>query len=199
MTSKNTQGFTLLEITVVIAIFIALSIVGADFVISGLKANIFGYEQDTAVSNARKVINVINQEIRETAQSDRGDYLLDTVATNTLTFFSNIDSDSNTEKIRYFLDGTSLKKGVIHPTGTPLEYQGANEIVTKVADYINNQSLAVFTYFDTNNNQISNPTTYKKNIRLIHLMLKINVTPNRAPIDYIVNTDVQIRNLKDNL
>jgi len=199
MKANNIKGFTLLEIAVVVAIFIALSIVGADFVISGLKANIFGYEQDAAVSNARKAINVINQEIREAAQSDRGDYLLDTVATNTLTFFSNIDTDVNAEKIRYFLDGTSLKKGVIHPTGTPLEYQSANEVVTKVADYINNQSLAAFTYFDTNNNQITNPTTYKKNIRLIHITLKINVTPNRAPIDYIVDTDVQIRNLKDNL
>jgi prepilin-type N-terminal cleavage/methylation domain-containing protein len=199
MNLKNKQGFTLLEITVVIAIFISLSIVAADFIIGGFKGNIFGYEQDAAVANARKATNAMNKEIREAAQSVRGDYLLDTVQNQTFTFYSNIDSDADTEKIRYFLDGTALKKGIIHPTGTPMEYQGASESVVKIADYINNQAMAVFTYFDKNNNQISDPTTYKKNIRLVHIMLKINVTPERAPTDYIVDTDIQIRNLKDNL
>lgn len=195
----NKKGYTLLEITVVMAIFVTLSIVAYDFVISGLKAGIFGYEQDTAITNARKVINSINKEIRGTEQSDRGDYLLDTVATNTLIFFSNIDAQTDIEKISYFTDGSNFMKVIIKPTGTPLEYSNANAVTSTVANYVNNKASAVFTYYDTNNNIISNPTDNKRHIRLIHVYLRINVTPDRAPKDYDIDSDIQIRNLKDNL
>lgn len=195
----NKKGYTLLEITIVMAIFVTLSIVAYDFVISGLKAGIFGYEQDTAITNARRVINSINKQIRGTEQSDRGDYLLDTVATNTLTFFSNIDTQSDIEKISYFIDGLNFKKVIIKPTGTPLEYSNANAVTSTVASYVNNKSVPVFTYYDTNNNIISDPTVNKRHIRLIHIYLRINITPDRAPKDYDIDSDVQIRNLKDNL
>ena len=36
-------------------------------------------------------------------------------------------------------------------------------------------------------------------VRLINVILKINVTPLVAPNDYYVETDIQLRNLKDNL
>lgn len=195
----NKKGYTLLEITIVMAIFVTLSIVAYDFVISGLKAGIFGYEQDTAITNARRVINSINKQIRGAEQSDRGDYLLDTVATNTLTFFSNIDTQSDIEKISYFIDGLNFKKVIIKPTGTPLEYSNANAVTSTVASYVNNKSVPVFTYYDTNNNIISDPTVNKRHIRLIHIYLRINITPDRAPKDYDIDSDVQIRNLKDNL
>ena len=36
-------------------------------------------------------------------------------------------------------------------------------------------------------------------VRLIRAYLKVNVTPTIMPNDYIIITDVSLRNLKDNL
>ena len=193
------NGFTLLEITVVMAIFITFMVLSADYIIKGFRYTLFNSEQNEATQNARRVMNVMVQEIREAAQSDRGDYLLDAVEEQNFSFYSNIDDDANAEKIRYFLDNGIFKKGVIEPSGDPLEYLDINETVSDIARHINNQAEAIFTYYDTDYNLIANPSADKNNIRLVHISLKINVTPEIAPNDYYVNMDIQIRNLKDNL
>ena len=192
------SGFTLIEIIVVIMLLGFATSLFANFVVQGYKANLFGKEQDLAVQNGRKATEQVAEEIREASQSDRGNYILDVVAEQNLSFYSNIDDDADTEKVRYFLDNTIFKKGVIEPSGDPIVYTGT-ELITDVSQYTNNQSEAIFTYYDTDNNIIADPTTNKNDIRLIHISLKINVTPEIAPQDYYVEMDAQIRNLKDNL
>jgi len=193
------SGFTLVEIMVVMTIFIFLIVVSSDFIIQGLRSTSFGYEQDAAVSNARKALDPLAKEIREAAPAANGNYTFASTTAQNLIFYSNVDTDSDTEKIRYYLTGSTLFRGVTKATGSPLAYPSGNETVSKIADYINNQSAPVFSYYDTNNNLISNPTASTSAIRMIHLSLKINVTPAIAPGDYVVETDIQIRNLKDNL
>ncbi len=193
------DGFTLTETMAYILIFVFFIMAAANFVIYGFRATSFGFEQDSAVQQARQVVNSFIKEIRDAYQAETGEYLLDEVNPQELSFYCDYDYDGRIEKIRYFLDGTILKKGVIEPTGDPVEYNPANETVTEIARYVNNQTEAVFTYYDTDNNLIADPPGHKTAIRLIHMSLKINVTPEKAPNDYYVTTDVQIRNLKDNL
>lgn len=196
---KDCQGFTLLEILVVMSLFVVMMIMIGDFIVQGLRASIFGYDQDEAVKNARKTMEQLTREIRESASSAAGNYVFDTVATNTLKFYTNVDSDSLTERVRYFLDGSVLSRGVVKASGSPLAYSDADETVSEVARYLNNEGTPIFTYYDTNNALIADPAANKNDIKLIHLLLKVNVTPARAPQDYFVETDIQVRNLKDNL
>ena len=91
------------------------------------------------------------------------------------------------------------ERGVIKPSGDPLEYVVGDEIVNEVAEYVENQTLPIFSYYDKNNNLIADPNSDKSDIRLVQILLKINVTPERAPNDYDVTMDVMLRNLKDNL
>ena len=66
---------------------------------------------------------------------------------------------------------------------------------TTIAQYMNNQDEPVFIYYDNNRAE----TADIDSIRLINIQLRINVTPWRMPNDYYVETDVHLRNLKDNL
>lgn len=199
MKKKNLKGFTLLEITVVISIFIIFMIASYDFILQGFKNNMIGNDQEEAVSNARKASDVVVKELRTAKKSDLGDYLFDSVATNSIRFYSDIDHDNSTEKVRYFLDGAVFKKGVIKPTGTPLQYLESEERVETLASHINNKSLNIFSYYDTYNNLIASSTINLGLIRLVKMSLKINVTPETAPADYFVDSNIEIRNLKDNL
>ncbi len=199
MVSQNNQGFTLMETMVYVLIFVLFIIVAANFVIFGFRSTNFGFEQDSAVQQARQVIKYFSKEVRDAYQAETGDYLLDVVNPQELSFYCDYDGDGRIEKIRYFLDNTVLKKGVIEPSGDPVEYNASAETISEIARYINNQTEPIFTYYDTDNNLIADPPGHKTAIRLIHMSLKINVTPQRAPNDYYVEADVQIRNLKDNL
>ncbi|NTW22073.1 hypothetical protein HGA34_00835 [Candidatus Falkowbacteria bacterium] len=196
---KNNRGLTIVELMISISIFMVFMIAASEFIIRGLQSNVFGYEQEDAISNARRAAGVMVEELRRAANGATGDYLFETVATGTIVFYADTDDDGLTEKIRYFADGINLKKGSIAPTGTPLVYNPADEKISTFAIYLNNQSMSIFSYFDTNNAQIVNPTANKTKIRLIRTTLKINVTPERAPADYFYSADIQIRNLKDNL
>jgi len=53
------------------------------------------------------------------------------------------------EKVRYFVEGTALKQGVVEPTGDPSGYTGL-EVVTNVSQNIRNisQEVDTFRYFD---------------------------------------------------
>ncbi|MCK4745098.1 hypothetical protein KAS41_03475 [Candidatus Parcubacteria bacterium] len=195
----NQKGFTFIEVFISIAIALMMVSTVAAFIIYGSRANLFGSEQDMAVKNARKAGNEIIKEIREAAQGGNGDYLLDLVEEQNFSFYGNIDDDDYVEKIRYFLDDYVLKKEVIKPSGDPLEYSAANTTTSTVALHINNQTEAIFTYYDTGNNLISDPISNKSDIRLVHISLKVNVDPNKAPQDYYVEIEAHIRNLKDNL
>ena len=196
---KNNFGFTLVEVLFAISIFALFSYMGSEYIISGLQMSRINNEQEEAIKNARNVLDSLIQEIREARQSERGNYLLDTVEPQRLIFYSDIDNDGLTDRITYVLEGTDFKKAVIEPTGSPLDYLSANTSTTTSANYVNNQTQAIFTYYDTNNNLIVNPSANKTLIRLIKVRIVTNVTPTILPGDYTLEIDVQIRNLKDNL
>jgi prepilin-type N-terminal cleavage/methylation domain-containing protein len=189
----NKTGFTLMEISIAMAIFLTVVLLAGDFIIKGFRSTTFGSEQETAIQNARRGMEIMTKEIRGANDSERGDYPLSTVENDDFVYYSDIDDDGQMERVRYFLDDTLLKK-VTTPPGPADDYNMLSATTT-IAEYVNNQAEAIFTYYD--NNYIE--TGDLDSIRLINIKLKINVTPERAPNDYYVETDVNLRNLKDNL
>ncbi|PLX21163.1 hypothetical protein C0584_03390 [Candidatus Parcubacteria bacterium] len=199
MNFNNKNGFTLIELLVYVLIFSILAFLSSEFIVKGFRTTTYGIEQDEATRTARRVVDTMILEIREAQGSSQGDYLLQDVSPQSLSFFSDVDSDNEIEKVRYFIDGDLLKRSIIQPTGNPLEYLVDDEITETVAEHINNQALDAFTYFDTNQTIIVNPGGDRDKIRLINVNLLVNVTPEIMPADYILDMDIHIRNLKDNL
>lgn len=189
----NKTGFTLMEISIAMAIFLTVALLAGDFIIKGFRSTTFGSEQETAIQNARRGMEIMTKEIRGANDSERGDYPLSTVENDDFVYYSDINDDGQMERVRYFLDDTLLKK-ITMPPG-PADDYNMPTATTTIAEYVNNQAEAIFTYYDDNYIE----TGDLDSIRLINIKLKINVTPERAPNDYYVETDVNLRNLKDNL
>jgi hypothetical protein len=197
--NRDNKGFTLMEVVFIMVITVMVVYVTSTFIVRGFRSSVFAEEQNIAIRNARKINQLMVNEIREGIRSEAGDYILDTTDPQEFIFYGDIDKDSNVEKIRYFLDNSVLKRGVTKPSGSPVEYVALDEVITEVAYYVNNQSEPIFTYYDRNNTLISDPPSGKTRVKLINISLKINVTPTVAPNDYYVEMDAQLRNLKDNL
>ncbi len=192
-------GFTLIELIVALGIFIVLITISGNFIMKGFQLKKQTYARLSATEEAQKVIRNMMHEIRNSTQSDSGDYNLATVSFQEFSFYSNVDDDENIEKVRYFLNGTDFMRGVIDPEGEPLEYLPENEVVNKVASYINNEEEAIFSYFDGDNNKVLSPSENISSIRLVRVVLKINPNFSQGGKDYVLTSDIQIRNLKDNL
>lgn len=190
---SNRRGFTLFETLVSMSILMIIIFMSTTFISSSFKSNRFAAEQEEAVTNARRAMDITKKEIRGANSSEQGDYALSIVENDDFCFYSDVDDDGQMEKIRYYLSGTNLIKELTEP-GPANDYSSgsASEIISH---YMNNQEENVFTYFDKDYNE----TDIINEIRLVNINLKINVTPSIAPNDYYVETDITLRNLKDNL
>src|SRR3989338_10329077 len=73
----------------------------------------------TAQDEARRALKSMSAEIRAASPSSIGAYALSQTTASSFTFYSNIDSDFFKERVRDFLDGAALQKGVIKPSGSP--------------------------------------------------------------------------------
>jgi len=190
---KKGEGFTLIEIMLAITIFVFIAIILNRFLFEGFRSLTFVSEQEEAIEAARDGMQTILAEIREANSSEKGHYALSSVAAQELVYYSDIDNDSQTEKIRYFLDDLELKKLVTEP-GVNNDYDGESSTST-IASHINNQEAPFFKYYNADKEE----TTIINDIRLIEINLVINITPQRQPDDYWAISSVQLRNLKDNL
>ncbi len=200
--NKTTKkGFTLIE--TLIAISILVLIVG---VLSTLAVNIFKYNSfistslNTAEAN-REALKKMTAEIRSASTSSNGSYPIETATAYTFSFFGDINNDGLKERVRYFISGTTLKKGILKPTGSPSTYNTANETTSIfVKNIINTNSI--FAYYDKNYDGTSAPLSSPVNVNLIRL-IKITLTTdenvNREPGPDTITTQISIRNLKDNL
>ena len=199
------KGFTLVESIMVVAIFSIVMLLVTEFVIQGYYSYRYNFEQIEAITQARRGVETAVREIREAKPGDDGSYPLELADDNQLIFYSDIDADGETERVRYFLDGSTFKKGIIKPSGSPVSYPTDQEQIKIVAKYINNPpDVPIFTYYngrwpqDTTNNPLPTATRLIET-KLIHFHLIINVNPTRAPNNFNLESDVQIRNLKTNL
>jgi len=196
------KGLTLVELIVTMAICTLI------IMAVGLFARDTFYYNDifsgglTSYDQARKILQPIASEIRSASPSSLGSYPIEETGNTEFIFFADNNNDGLKERIRYFLSGTSLKKGVIIPSGSPLQYASGNETITDIIDGVRNGSTPIFAYYDTNYNgstaPLSQPVTIM-NVRLIKITLVIDADPNRPPSAVTVTTQVSMRNLKDNL
>lgn len=200
---KNKKGFTLVEtlisIAIIVVIGLALTTFERDifFLNNSLQGNL------SAQIGARRVLRTVIRELRGASPSSLGAYTINQAGTSTLIFYTNIDEDTLKERVRYFLQGGELRRGVIKPTGNPLAYNSANESVEVIIrDVINSSTTPIFDYFDSYFTGTSSPLMQPVDtlaVRLIRVTVIIDKDTNRPPGAITVTSMGTLRNLKDNL
>jgi len=191
----DNKAFTLIEtITTIVVFSIAILAISA-FILHFYRTSSYDLNQTYALNSARKGMETIIKEIREMTYSDTGAYPIEEAENQSLSFYSDIDRDSNIEKVRYFLEGNVLKKGVIKSTGFPPQYLSENEKISVLSPYVRNgESESIFIYYDENNNELSDLQRYTE-IKMIKIILIINVQPNRPPNEFTIQSNITLRNL----
>jgi hypothetical protein len=147
------------------------------------------------VQNARQGLTVSMQNLREASYGDDGSYPIANAASSTITFNANVSGSANVQKIRYYIVGTTLYRGVTASTGNPPSYSGQPEYSTIIAAYVRNaSSTPVFKYYDSTGTLLSAPINLSA-ITSITTTLLIDVDPNRSPNVYTLIGSAKLRNL----
>jgi type II secretory pathway pseudopilin PulG len=326
--TKNGLGFTLIETVVAIAIFTLTISIVSGLILMAYRTHSYNWQQSAAIEEARKGVDVMIKELREARSGEDGSYPIEVAGDKEIIFFSDINNDNKTERVRYFwgavtsgisvkecvsysrggscsvnfsnfftgilksaqvkidiegdlgsgysseyaeifvdgnklgdlcrsgctdcagawqgtaifdivnqasdnsiqfiADGSSrvdpscnwqnsnhslkarfelrwteetpgvgneLKKGVIYPTVSPIEYSPDQEKISALSFYIRNDP-PIFEYFDQDGNQIIEYPARLVDTKVIKVFLVIDVNPYRSPSAYELESSVLLRNLK---
>lgn len=191
----DNRGVTLIELSVVIMIFMIISVISSNFVLQTLKADKMGVAIGTSIKSANNALLDISRELRNAGSSDLGGFAIATATSQELVFYSNADNDPGIERVRYFIEGEAFMKGVTKATGSPLAYDASSEVFRQVAVNVQNGTSSVFYYFDTNGNELLNAATQKGRIKTIRVSIIVNSSSGKSISDYLAETDILVRNL----
>lgn len=204
MNIKNCQGFTILEIA--ISLFLFTMVMGAVtvFFIYYLRNYSLSFEENQMVNIAQNALTQMNRDIREARSGEDGAWTIVEASDTSFTFYSDVTNDGRTDRVRYFVSGTDLNRGVVEPTIPPVTYPLATEKITVVATSLNTGAAPIFTYYNGNwpGDSVNNPLTplnRQLNTRYVNMYIQVDIQTNYAALPYELSSGVQIRSLKDNL
>lgn len=196
--NSKVSGFTLIEVLVSAAILVILGagFLGLQYMFS--ENQIVAWQAYFSVEDANGILSNMVKELRDASQSENGSYPFVEFNDQEIIFYSDINSDGKTERVRYTLSSNQLIKGVIQPTGNPATYPTTNEKVTVLSSNIRNLAQPVFYYYnnawpnDTTNNPLPLATRLS-NTSLIKINLRLNTKANDSKNDYVLESYTQPR------
>jgi len=197
----NQRGVTLIELLMGMFMFVTIIASVAVFFNYLFDSYYFAFESGKTVDEIKFVMDKITSELREMDTSEEGAYALAVANDQELVFYADSDDDDEVELIRYFLEGTSLKRGTIAP-GDPSDWYGGAEEITTMSEFVQNGGEPIFSYYngDWPGDEINNPLPSGDRLastRLIRIDLKVNTSPGTLA-DVRTVSQVMLRNLKTN-
>jgi type II secretory pathway pseudopilin PulG len=199
------SGMTVVEM--LIAMFIFMLIMGGSIFLLQQIYQRYGFamEQGMSVNQVQHSLKIMIEEIRRASVADSGAYPIQNATNFDLVFFGDIDNDGITERVHYYLQNESIKKGVTKPSGIPPTYPSGDQTTTTIGNYIKNiVNQPLFSYFNSSypadqvNNPLTDPVSQINTIRMIKIDIYFNLDPLKAPDNIRLESYVEMRNLKDN-
>ncbi|MDO8514527.1 MAG: type II secretion system protein [bacterium] len=189
------RGMTLIEALVWIAVFVMVMLALTTSVLYFYRTSNYAIQQASAISSAQRGIEALMKIVREASYASNGAYPVAEIATSSLTFYADADSDAAIERVHYYLQNNTLMKGVLDPSGDPPAYSGA-EATSTISENLRNTALGVslFTYYNKSGVQISDYTRIA-DVRFVSVVIYVDVDPGKTPTPIFLRSSAAMRNL----
>ena len=160
------------------------------------RTNTYAVEQSAAITSAQRGIEDMVKRMREAAYSSNGAYPVIAVSSSSVAFYADVDTDPFIERLRFFVEDGSLKRGIIDPSGDPPVYTNPEQI-SSVSDYVRNidQNVTTFRYYDLNGTLMTNLSDIS-GVRFIEVTVVVNINPFRLPNQFTLRSTAAMRNLR---
>jgi len=196
-THRIARGMTLIELLVAIAITLLLLPVIYLSIQALYDTHATTLARAFAVVEATDAMQEIVRDVRGAVFAENGALPLVDIATSSLTLYADADLDGTVERVRYFLDGTVLWRGIIEPTSTS-SYPEANESVDELASGMRNaaNSTSVFHYYSATSSEITSMSQVL-DVRRVEIFLQVEGRFGQQQHTIELRSSASIRNLKD--
>lgn len=191
------KAFTLSETLVVIAILGTVGVTLSNMIAYFYRSNTYLLEQTSAVDSANRGLDSAYTSVREASYGEDGSYPVASAATSTVTFFSDVDKDGPVEKVRLYLSGDTLYRGVTNASGNPPSYAGQTENITTISTSVKNAtSTPLFRYYNTSGVELTGTIDIAE-VRSVRTRIDVDLNPSRAPNIVTLERTATLRNLRD--
>ncbi|MDA3814853.1 MAG: type II secretion system protein [Patescibacteria group bacterium] len=198
---RDERGMTLVELVMACSIMVLLMGIISVMIIRSFFVNKYTFEQGLNATALQSSLSNFSRYLREARQSDAGGYLIEYADDFELYFFADIDNDSVTERVHYFVENYQLKIGSSDPNGFPVSYPAEDEEIRIIGNgVVNNATQPVFYYYnqDYPSDVINNPLTAPvspQEIGMIKIDLYVNIDTTHVPDSMRMGTFVRPRNI----
>jgi len=192
---RRSHGFSTLETLMWIGMFVLTMGAIMSSILYFYRVNTVTINQASSIASAQRGVDTMVRTIREAAFASDGAYPVISLADNQFAFYADVDADAFIEKVRYYLNGTTIIEGIVNPTGDPPVYTGA-EATSVISDYVRNtaENLTTFTYFDEDGAQVTNYANIA-DVRFVTVNIVVDVDTNKLPNPFFLRSSAAMRNL----
>lgn len=201
VTQSKTAGMTLVEAVVLVGIYTVLMLAVMAAILEVYRTNGYAMTQASEVDSARIGLTEWNRNTKEMALSEDGGYPLRVFESDRIGYFSDIDQTPDVEYVEYVLVGTTLERHRFKAVGDPPVYDFSTpDSIDSISTHVQNtsQGVTTFEYYDNNGVALSGAAAVL-DVRYIKMQLVVNVDPARNPGEFLLQSSVAPRNIKDNL
>lgn len=191
------RGFSFTEVLVVIAVTGIVGVALNSMIFNFYRSNAYLLQQTSAVDSATRGLRTSFEELRQATYGEDGSYPIQSAATSSITFFSDVDNDGSVEKIRIYLSGTTFYRSITEATSSPPTYTGQTAKLFTIATYVRNStSTPIFTFYDEDGTQLSTTSPIIADIAAVSISLRVDLNPFRAPDILTLEESATLRNLR---
>lgn len=186
------HGMTLMEVLVIVGVVSFVLAAVSNSFISLYKSNTTGARSIVQVSNGRKGVELIMQDLRSASFGGGGENIVASMSPTALTFYTTLPSGGGNARVAYSLQGTLLTRSVIL-AGTPATYSGTASVST-IVNFVHNteDGIALFRYYDKNGNEITD-TTQTNSVAQISIVIDV-LAGGTTP--FFITATSTLRNLR---
>jgi Tfp pilus assembly protein PilW len=216
--ARDERGTTLAELMIVVLLLGMIVAPAAMFLTSSQRNQRVVDESVRQQQDARIALDSWARAIREAGYPAGLNYtsssLFQSASDNDVSFYSDIDNDGISEKVRYYLSGASVMRSVTNPdcNQNPCSYGDTATVATKtVLSSIRNGDLSacsgqsgtkpIFTYYSVDHGtgaQTQMPSggsvSNLVDISFVKMTAVVDITPGKSPTCQTLETAVSLRN-----
>lgn len=125
--NRRHQGLTILEVLIAISLSVIILLVMGQLmdIITDLRYRLG--RSSTEEEEVRSSLQILAAETRSLGPADNGSYPIVAASSTVFIFYSDVDGDGSTERVRYELATSTLERGIIEPSGDPVHYVTSTE------------------------------------------------------------------------
>jgi len=197
---NNREGLTLLEVIISVALFSGVLFVISSFFTSTTQFQDLTNQKLQVQQDLQQTFQTIVTQIRSMNFSGSGAYPISSASSSSLIFYSDVDEDGVTERVRYTVGTSTISLGIVKPAGNPYTYATSTEIVTTAVEKVVTSTTPFLVYYGATYTGSEAPLTEPidvSKIRVIQVTVSADLSP-KAPKPIVFKDLINIRNLRSN-